>query len=468
MQSPPAPPSMPQPRGRGSFFLIDRPTFAKVCELGADVCASYLILAAGTGHDNVTTSWSSEAINRRTNLNWRKAQACMQKLEAEGLMRWVSGRGTRKPRIKLPHIETRRPMQRHVAELAERIAYGHQPEGAKEKAAATLGRDQGWFSCDDSGTWAFVENRPMDKAYLPNALVGDETGRANGAATVVEHIRKARDPMAFRLLVDLYALQDLAELGGVNRAFFYKIYERAKVVASPAFQIWHFSNATEYVSWLGPLDHHKRKPTAEEAATGANNAVGFFAARAILQDAGALEWALHLVEDADPDSSLIYPVAVTRHGKVIDEELESLVGRFAIRAGCALANKSDEVDYWEGISPNGFILPAERMARQAQLVGVPRLRFRARTSNTSRWRSDLNETAFSTIEVFKGIIQSHAPELLVEVSKAFADFKYGSTETSTMVQRDINAPSRSGKRDDTPLRVFGDQGSPNDDLKQAG
>lgn len=44
-------------RDRGHMFLVDRPTFAKVCELGdADVAAAYLILAAGTGPDNRTST----------------------------------------------------------------------------------------------------------------------------------------------------------------------------------------------------------------------------------------------------------------------------------------------------------------------------------------------------------------------------------------------------------------------------
>ncbi len=84
---------------KGSFFIVDRPTFAKVCDLGdPDLAAAYLVLAAGTGADNRTSSWSREAINRRTALNWRKANDCIAKLEKQGLAEWIGNtKGTGNP-----------------------------------------------------------------------------------------------------------------------------------------------------------------------------------------------------------------------------------------------------------------------------------------------------------------------------------------------------------------------------------
>ncbi len=74
-----------KPKQRGQFFIVDVPTFVAVCDLGdVDAAAAYLILAAGTGPDNRTTTWSREAINQRTGLNWRKADAAITKL-VEGM-----------------------------------------------------------------------------------------------------------------------------------------------------------------------------------------------------------------------------------------------------------------------------------------------------------------------------------------------------------------------------------------------
>lgn len=438
-------------KNRGNMFLIDVPTYAAVCSLGdPDAAAAYLILAAGTGADNRTSTWSSEAINKRTGLNWRKAASFITKLEQHGFVRWLTGKGTRKPRLDLPPIETRKPMQKHVAVLADQIMHGEQPISVKDKGAATIGKDQGWLAEDDDGTWRFIPDRPMVKAYLPNALVGDETGKATGASTIVDRIRLSRDSMAFRLLVDLYALQDLAEHGGVDRQALRKESKRELAHSTGQFRVWQFERGAQWVTWP-QLMHHRRNPTPEEEAAGKNAGLDFFNRVEVLQDAGALEWAYYLAEDNAEGSNRVYPVAVERHGKIVWDELESIVGGYATRAACALAGNPDQADAWEQSMPVAFILPAERMAKEAALVGVPRLRCRAKTTNAARWRKELVADAEGTIQMFRGIIAEHAPELLTEADRRLADFNAVSTRTSTMastsLQRDINDPSWSTKHD---------------------
>lgn len=447
-----------RPKDRGHLFLIDVPTFAKVCSLGdADVAAAYLILAAGTGADNRTSTWSAEAVNKRTALNWRKASAAMAMLEQHGLIRWLSGKGTRKPRIDLPPVETRKPMQKHVAVLATRIERGEQPRTATEKGTATIGERDGWLARDEAGFWSTIPNRPLVKAYLPMELVGDAFGVASTATTtIVDRIRMSRDPMALQLLVDLYALQDLAEHGGVDRKYFHRKFEREKAGATGSLQLWKFKRGGSWVTWNGSLDHHWREPTAVEKKEGKNAGSDFFARAEILSDAGALEWVYFLAEDEAETATLIYPVAVERHDKVIWTELESIVGGYAIRAACALEGGTlDYAKQWEDCGPRNFILPADRLARQAALVGVPRLRHRARTSNASRWRQELVESAESNIAMLRGIIAENAPVLLDEADRRFADFNVVSTLTSTVHQRDINDPSESGKHISPSLRDGG-------------
>lgn len=435
-------------KNRGHMFLVDVPTYAAVCDLGdPDVAAVYLILAAGTGADNRTSTWSREAVNKRTGLNWRKADAAMEKLERAGLLRWLSGKGTRKPRLYLPQVETRPAMQKHVEELADRLECGgSQPFTASEKAAATIGKSQGWFVQDEAGMFQFVPERPMVKAYLPMSLVGDEKGKAIAGSTMVERIRMSRDHMAFRLLVDLYALQDLAEHGGVNRHWLEHQFTRGETSTDTgSIRVWVFTAKTLSARvQSGPLAHHWRKPTAEETKAGINGAKDFYERVQILDDAGVLEWAYHLAEDEAEGSTTIYPVGVKRNGKMVWAELEAIVGGYAIRAACALGCYPGQAIEWEDRAPARFILPVNRMARRAALVGIPRLRYRAKTSNTSRWRQELVEAATAQIEVFRGIIADRAPQLLAEADRRLADFNVSSTETSTLVQRDINDSSWSG------------------------
>ncbi|EZP66104.1 hypothetical protein BV97_05775 [Novosphingobium resinovorum] len=88
---------------RGNFFAVDLETYRAVCALqDPDVAASYLILAAGTGADNRTSTWSREAINERTSLNWRKARDCVDKLIEAGFASWIR-RGAR-PRLDLAPV----------------------------------------------------------------------------------------------------------------------------------------------------------------------------------------------------------------------------------------------------------------------------------------------------------------------------------------------------------------------------
>jgi hypothetical protein len=451
------------PKRRGHMFLVDVPTFAKVCSLGdADAAASYLILAAGTGADNRTSTWSREAINKRTALNWRKADAAMKKLEDNGLIRWVSGKGTRKPRIDLPPVETRPPMQRNVAALFDIIGQGRQPHSQSEKAAATLGLRDGWLVRGEDGLLEQVMRRMPKVAYLPMELVGDTFGETRASATtIVDRIRMSRDPMALRLLIDLYSLQDLAEHGGVNDYYLWTAYSREKGGASGSLQLWNFARETQTCRLQsGPLAHHWRTPTKEEEQAGKNGAADFFSRVQILCDAGALEWTYYLKEDGEGDAPRIYPVGVSRHGKFIWTELESIIGGYAIRAACALSDeapdKLENAIWHEANAPKFFILPADRLAREAALVGVPRLRHRARTSNAARWRQELLETVESIVPTFRGIIADHAPALLVEVDKRLADFNVGfngaSTEISKPVQRDINDPYQSSMHDRTSFQ----------------
>lgn len=445
-------------KDRGHLFLVDLPTFAEVCRLGVDVAAAYLVLAAGTGADNRTSTWSRQAINKRTALNWRKADAAMSKLEQAGLLRWLSGKGTRKPRIDLPPIETRIPMQKHVQTVFERVEAGNQPENPKEKGAATIAERDGWLVRDEDGLLMALHDRPLIKAFLPMELIGEAFGEIDGTyTTVVERIRMSRDPLAMRLLVDLYALQNLAEHGGVDDQYLWCEFDRKKAGASGSLQIWKFTQKHKICRIQdGALSHHWREPTYEEEEEGKNGAADFFDRVQILADAGALEWVYYLTEDDEDNANRIFPVAVARHGEVIWTELESVIGGYATRAASALyedaVNPIEFAQSWEAGGPSHFIIPADKLARKATVVGIPRLRHRARTLNASRWRKELTEDAPSMIETFRGIIVENAPELLAEADQRFADFNGDSTLSSTSLQRDINDSSQSPMHEIPPLQ----------------
>lgn len=443
----------------GHFFLIDVPTFDAICQLGhPDAAAAYLILAAGTGPDNMTSSWGRDAVAKRTALNWRRADACTTKLEQHGFLRWIE-KSSRKTRLLLPVLETRHPLSPRRAAIVKKIAAGGQPESGAELAAAQEAEGLGWLHVDETGDWRSIATRPMQPAYLPISLIGDEMGRVTSETSIVERVRKARDAMAFHLLIHMYRLQDLAEHGGVDPYALYQMGERGLVVSTAQFDVLQFANLRSWVRWTDDMLPHRR----DTEAPGDD----LFKRLAVLEDAGAVEWSLVMAEDDKRDALPIYPAALLRFGKIVPDAPESIVGAYALAAACALAGKPDVLDSWAHAASASFVLPVDRMNRHATLIGIPRLRGRARTRNAQRWTADLHRIAREWIAVFRGIIAEHAVELLEPLDRRFADFNgdfnVDLNESSTLLQRDINDSSQSAMHEFRPSdgddQDFGDWNS---------
>lgn len=386
-------------KGRGHFFAVDLPTFETVCQAdNADAAAAYLVLAAGTRADNRITSWSREAINKRTALNWARADAAIAFLEAHHLLTWQSGKGTRRPRIELPPI------------------YGP-------------GRDVVW---------------------LPMSLVGDEGGNpVPGQTCIVERIRKSRDAMAFHLLARFAFHQDLPGHGGIPRVHLQALFERGESHRAKTFDLCTFEQ--------GSLMVYGTPATLPHRQEGKDHYRHLWARIRILEDAGAIEWAFHVAEDAQLDSILMYPVALVRHGALVPD-IETLVGQYATAAAVALSSRSStELDDWRNAAPDQFFVPVDSMNRKAAMVGVPRLRGRARTRMTAAWQAERFAAAEEWIATFRGIIAQHAPELLEELDRKKADFNEDFNATSTLSQRDLNDSGKS------PMYDRGGSGFSDDD-----
>ncbi|WP_126174561.1 hypothetical protein [Altericroceibacterium xinjiangense] len=162
-------------------------------------------------------------------------------------------------------------------------------DGAELKAAK-LGEEMGWLHYDD-GAWSYIDERPLQPAYLPLSLVGDEKGQPTGQSSLTDRIRRARDVLVSRLLVDLYEAQDLAEFGGIDRELLRKQFERAPKFATGDLQVFHFDKPRQWMSWKDGTWPHLSKGT-QSGEDGA--AKDFFARVRILADAGALEWPIIL------------------------------------------------------------------------------------------------------------------------------------------------------------------------------
>jgi hypothetical protein len=252
--------------GRGDFFAVDRRTWAMAFDtVGLYAALAYLVLARGSLADMRTTSWSAEAINHRTRLNWRQAKEAIGKLIGAGLIR--QDKGGSKPRYYVMPAHLIQGCEGFIAPPltpAEKDLHGRMRKarnkdltiaisGQEYKIACDLalkgyaakrhgGSDYSWWSALNPKT-AEVET-PPEWIWLPNALVDG----VSGETPPIEVVRESGRPTALRLLVDLYGAQSLAENDGVHWRQLRKYYERERVGQQGIYVVWGFTQKNEQ-SW---------------------------------------------------------------------------------------------------------------------------------------------------------------------------------------------------------------------------
>ncbi len=180
--------------GQGEFFAVGRPQWQAACGLGLNPAIALLVMARGSGRDNATTSWSSNAVETYTGLAWTRGREAVRQLAEAGIVKVIQA-GAR-PRYKID-----------VPESIE------------------------------------------DLIWLPNELV---TG-AGKEPPPVRRLRQRRDADLVRLLVELYGEQELAGDGGLPRSLVHAVYSRERICGWGPFTVYGFerNNATAYNS--GPL-----------------------------------------------------------------------------------------------------------------------------------------------------------------------------------------------------------------------
>lgn len=224
------------------FFAIGPKEWAKACELGLNPAVAFLVLARGTGRDNITTRWSAEAVQTHTGMAWRRAAESIGALESAKLA-----------------SNTTEPGKRPIRKLA-------------------IPKDL------DSALW------------LPNALV---TGAGNEVPPVTR-FRQAQNLEHLQTFIELYGVQDLAGDGGLPRSLVWAPYTRAKVCELGQFTVHGFTRAADsmrYCHRTGPLARFdKRKKGDGDAWT----------CLTALERMGLLETVDYLAEGESADAELIH------------------------------------------------------------------------------------------------------------------------------------------------------------------
>jgi hypothetical protein len=85
----------------GGFFAIDARIWAKVTTAGMNEAVAYLVLACGTGHDNKSTSWSTNAVMKDAGIGWVRAKDAIGRLVACGFIQCAESHTDARPRYQL-------------------------------------------------------------------------------------------------------------------------------------------------------------------------------------------------------------------------------------------------------------------------------------------------------------------------------------------------------------------------------
>lgn len=325
------------------FFAVSRDTFVGACELGINPACAFLVLACGTGKDNATTRWSAEAVGNHAGMRWSAAKEAITALCGAGLV--AKGGKPSRPSYKL------------------------------HKGGAPI--------------------------WLPRTLVEG----AAGEVPPVAKMRQTQDPMALRLLVELYTAQNLREDGGISTDVYHVKYERRRAGERGAYVVWDFTEPRAWVTWGDVTRPHRDVLTKQEEAAGKNAGTGFFRRFEALVSLGLVEIVPYLYDG--PQGEPMHPMTLT--GLPIERELYMAATDAADRMlGESWAQSLEDT-----------AVPVQKHITEAALIGMARLRYRPQTRLTGAWWAEHQSICSAFIDSYNALAVPVQPAFHAAVPSAF-------------------------------------------------
>jgi hypothetical protein len=393
---------------QGQFFQVDQRIWHYLCDVGMNAAVVYLVFARFSARDNATTKASVNAIEKYTGISRGRAKKTINILIEKGVVRQDAG-GTKpkyylRPahdiaRLNVHSNVTRAPMTEEEAEVYKLVQIGPSVSGAQRKIARKMVK-QGWLAEGGNGYFRTCEHETKAETpwiWLPNELV---SGAAEETPPV-ELVRQTQDVMTLRLLVDFYHAQNLADDGGVSRNYVRQEYERMKIGEAAHYDVWGFrSQGTKWVTWEGPSSvHYRNELTDEEKSEGHNAGIDFFRRLERLVDLGLIEWMPYLFDGDGGDAEPIHPYGIGMRGT-----LEGMLWIAAHNAGHALLQDGQRK---RANQENLWLAPVPRHMGNVQMIGIARLRYRAKTKLTAAWWQELQTKGKRYLEKYDEIIDAH-------------------------------------------------------------
>ena len=370
----------------GEFFGVDLDGVAKACELGMNPAAAYMVLACFSDKTNRFTPASVKAVTEYTGISRKYAKQAIDALIDARLVGLVPRDSTR-PNYEIFGAPQAPPpaQMRAYGYRAEKlgpmeqvafddIAAGLPPANKYARSAAMRAVTKGWLIKTDDGLAvreAPPPPPPPDRkmVWLPNALVKG----ISGATPPIQSVCETSDPLVLRMLVDLYRLQTLTSDGGIDRDILYLPFNSECLGTIHQYNVWAFvpDSDRQCSGELGKL-YWPRK--VWDCITP-------------LENIKLIQWYGQLF--AAPDGALLNPLGPLYPDKEKYRENDASwpefqVGTAARGAGVALARHVPKK------APEGsWIIPVLSHIAKPTVVGIARLRYRPRVSDTAKWYGTL-------------------------------------------------------------------------------
>lgn len=392
----------------GDFFAVERPMWAKVCARASmNEAVAYLILARGAHFGTRDTAWSTDAVERYTGVARPRAKKAIQDLVQSGLLQ--QKRAGTKPLYHLPTAHEFENPPKPPVSLTEQeqavldmiaaaggpvdvpytsTAKNGWPKGRPNDIARELLR-KGKVRYPSNRSSLFevtpekVEEAPKPEwIWLPNSLVDGVAG----AVSPVEQVRQTQAVAVLQLFVNLYFSQSLAMNGGVHWRQIRQTYTRVKAGQSGAYDVWGFTpggnTAWSSAPFVEPfLTRTIQTFTRADGSTYEQDPGWpvFWSAMEKLEGLGLVQFVAHVVDSDTDEGEVMHP-----YGTLTGEPGEKQIAKAALEAGRRLLNP-DQLE--RARAQMLFLLPVLRHIENVQMVGLLRLRHRARTAATAEWLS---------------------------------------------------------------------------------
>ncbi|WP_207901331.1 hypothetical protein [Acidipila rosea] len=315
---------------------------------------AYLVLACGTGRDNVQTRWSTQALRTYAGISWEQAKRAIANLIANGLIQPADGYTSQRPRYDLTPYD-----------------------------AASLNGNASTLEA------IIVESA---KIWLPNSIVMG----AGHEASPLQRLRSAGNLLALRLFVEFYEAHNLRDYGGIRPELIRMRYQRKKIGEYGAHVIWGFLPETKSLSWEGLFAPHQHlEPRQADAPSPVWESV------ALLEQMGLLTFVPHIVENSSMSAESIHPYGT---GGSDEDPLEREIAYAADSAAREMCIESA----LERAENSGYrhLCPVIVTLPDVQMVGIARLRYRPHTTRTAAWHAQLYVSGHKWLETYHGMGQN--------------------------------------------------------------